>query len=50
MNMFYRMDVLCIVVTAGMSVITGGKLVNNVVNLNKLIVQTVLLSLPKLIF
>lgn len=44
------MDVLCVVVAVGMSIITDGKLVNNVVSLNKLIVQTVFLSLPKLIF
>jgi len=48
--MFHKTDVLCLVVTVGMSVSTDGKLVNNVVSLNKLIVQTVFLSLPKLIF
>lgn len=48
--MFYKMDVVCIAVTVGMSIITDGKLVNNVVSLNKLIVQTVFPSLPKLIF
>lgn len=44
------MDILYVAVTAGMSIITDGKLVNGVVRLNKLAVQTLLLSLPKLIF
>lgn len=44
------MDVLCIAVTPGMSIITDGKLVNGVVRLSKLTVQTLLLLLPTLIF
>lgn len=48
--MFYRADILCIVVMVGMSIITDGKLVNGVVRLSKRIVQTVFLLLPKLVF
>jgi len=48
--MFYRADILCIVVMVGMSIITDGKLVNGVVRLSKRIVQTAFLLLPKLVF
>lgn len=48
--MFYRADIVCIVVMVGMSIITDGKLVNGVVRLSKRIVQTAFLLLPKLVF
>ena len=48
--MFYRADILCIVVMVGMSIITDGKLVNGVVRLSKRTVQTAFLLLPKLVF